>query len=388
MNYIIFSPHFPPSYFLFCKNLHQLGVNVFGIADEPYELLNPELKSSLTEYYQVSDMHNYDQLLRACGFLTHRYGKLDGIESFNEYWLESDARLRTDFNMAGIKAADVMKIRKKSLMKQTFDEFGIPVARGKVIHNFKAAKKYVKEIGFPIVAKPDIGVGAAKTYKITTNTQLEDFFSQKPDVDYIFEEFIFGDILTFDGLTDHSGNPVFYTSHKYSQGIMEVVNNDSDVYYYSLRDIPSDLEEAGRRVLKAFDVRGRFFHFEFFRRNEDQKIIALEVNMRPPGGLTTDMFNFANDFDIYKEWANIIVHNKFTVDYSRPYHCCYIGRKNNRTYYYSHEQILDAFGSTYISHHQPINGVFSAALGDYGYLVRSPELEEIFSMVNFIQKLV
>jgi hypothetical protein len=58
------------------------------------------------------------------------------------------------------------------------------------------------------------------------------------------------------------------------------------------------LEDAGKRVLKAFNGRERFFHFEFFRVAQD-KLVAPEVNMRPPGGLTTDMFNYANDIDIY-----------------------------------------------------------------------------------------
>jgi len=385
MNFIFLSPHFPPNYYRFGVYLNELGVSVLGLADEPYEFLRQELRNSLTEYYLVHDMHNYDQLLRACGYFTHRYGKIDRIESFNEYWLEIEARLRTDFNMTGFKTDEILTVKKKSLMKQVFHKASVPVARGKVIHSIKDAKRFIKEIGYPIVAKPDIGVGAAKTYKIQNFYELELFFSQKTDVEYILEEYIQGDILTFDGLTDQNGNLVFYTSHQYSQGVMETVNNDDDIYYYSLRDIPKDLEDAGRRVLKAYAVKERFFHFEFFRKYEDQKIIALEVNMRPPGGLTTDMFNFANDLDIYREWAHVIVHNRFTADYSRPYHCCYVGRKNNKNYYHSHEEIINELGEDHIIHHQPINGVFSAALGDYGYLVRSPSLDEIYMMAEFIQ---
>ena len=79
------------------------------------------------------------------------------------------------------------------------------------------------------------------------------------------------------------------------------------------------LEEAGRRTARAFDVRGRFFHFEFFRADRDGGIVALEVNLRPPGGLTTDMFNYANDIDIYREWARVVAHNRFTAAWSRPY---------------------------------------------------------------------
>jgi biotin carboxylase len=382
MNFVFLSPHFPPNYYLFCVHLSRLGVNVLGLADEPYDLLRPELKSALAMYYRVEDMHNYDELLRALGFFTHRFGKLDRIDSQNEYWLETEARLRTDFNMFGLRSEEIANVKRKSLMKKVFIKAGIPVARGKVVHTIQEAKRLIEQTGYPVVAKPDVGVGAARTYKIHNLAELQKFFSEKPPIDYILEEFVQGIICTFDGLTDHDGNLVFYTSHQYSKGIMETVNEDSNVYYYSLRDIPSDLEDAGRKVLKTFDVRERFFHFEFFRTPEN-RIVALEVNMRPPGGLTTDMFNYANDIDIYKEWANIIVFDKFTTEYHRKYHCAYIGRKSNRHYAHDHEQVLNTF-QPYIVHHEPISGVFSSALGDYGYLVRSSELADIHKMADYI----
>ncbi len=386
MNFIYLSPHFPPNYKQFCINLHYLGVNVLGLADEPYELLDPKLQSVLTEYYRVMDMHNYDELLRALGYFTHKYGKLDRVESHNEYWLETEARLRTDFNILGLKNDDILRVKKKSLMKHVFNRAGVKVARGQVVHTFREAKKLIDKTGYPVVAKPDIGVGAAVTYTIHNDTQLKDFFATKPDLEYIVEEYVSGIIQTFDGLVDRDGNLVFYTSHQYSQGIMEIVNQDDLVYYYSLRDIPPDLEDAGRRVLKAYDVRERFFHFEFFRTPQNE-IVALEVNMRPPGGFTTDMFNYANDIDIYQEWAHVVVFNKFTAEYSRKYHCCYVSRKFNRQYTHTHQQILDAFGECCITHHDAISGVFSAALGDYGYLIRSPDLDEIFGMAAYIQEL-
>jgi hypothetical protein len=386
MNFVYLSPHFPPNYYLFCVHLHNLGVKVLGLADEPYDLLRPELKSALTEYYRVADMHNYDDLLRACGYFTHRYGKLDRIDSQNEYWLETEAQLRTDFNMHGLKTDEMPKIKRKSVMKQMFIKAGVPVAIGKVVHTLADAKRLIKETDYPVVAKPDIGVGAAKTYKIHNDVELEQFFAQKPPIDYIMEQYIAGIICTFDGLTDHDGNVVFYTSHQYSQGIMETVINDDIIYYYSLREIPADLEESGRKIIKVFDIRERFFHFEFFR-TPDNRIVALEVNIRPPGGMTTDMFNYANDIDVYREWANVIVYNKFMAQASRPYHCGYVGRKFNRAYAHSHEQILAAFGPSRISHHEPISGVFSAALGDYGYLVRSPELSDIIQIADYIHQL-
>ena len=384
MNFVFLSPHFPPNYFQFCVHLHSLGVNVLGLSDEPHENLNPALKASLTEFYKVGNLHNYDELLRALGYFTFKHGKIDRLDSLNEYWLETEAQLRTDFNIPGINNDQIQKVKRKSLMKEVFVKAGVPVARGKVVRTITEANSLIDEIGYPVVAKPDVGVGAAKTYKINNPSELVDFFATKSPIEYILEEYIDGTIMSFDGLTDRDGKLVFYTSHQYSQGIMETVVNDDLVYYFSLREIPTDLEAAGRRVLKAYAVRERFFHFEFFRRRSDGEIVALEVNMRPPGGLTTDMFNYANDIDIYGEWAHVLVHNHFTSKYTRPYHCCYVGRKANRNYIHTHEEILEWTGNR-LCHHEPISGVFSAALGDYGYLVRSPRLDEIHEIVQFIQ---
>jgi biotin carboxylase len=268
-------------------------------------------------------------------------------------------------------------------MKKVFEKAGIPVARGVLVKTRERARRFIELVGYPVVAKPDGGVGAAATFKIHDDAELKSFFEQKPDVEYIMEEFIEGDICTFDGLTDRDGNLVFFTSHRYSQGIMETVNEALDVYYYSERMIPRDLEEIGRRTVRAFGVRERFFHFEFFRTGENQELVALEVNMRPPGGLTTDMFNYANDIDVYREWANVVVFNRFTADYTRPYHCCYVGRRFQNRYAHPHEEIVDALGPRLV-HHEQINSTFGMALGDYGYLVRSPDLDEVHGMAHYI----
>jgi hypothetical protein len=378
MNFVFLSPHFPPNYYQFCVHLRQLGANVLGIADAPFDSLRPELKSALTEYYRVGDMHNYDELLRTLGYFTHRYGKLDRIDSQNEYWLETEARLRTDFSISGLRIPDLPKIKQKSVMKQVYQKAGITTARGIIARDLQTARQFIEEVGYPVIAKPDIGVGANKTYKLGNDRDLKRLFAEKPPEDYFMEEFVQGTIVTFDGLANRAGEPVFFSSMEYCGGVMEAVNEDTDFYYYTLRKIPPDLEKAGRKTLRAFGVRERFFHFEFFRKS-DGTLLGLEVNIRPPGGLTMDMFNYANDIDMYREWANIVVHNRFQARFTRPYFCCYIGRKTNKRYVLSHEQVLNLYPD-HLIHHQPIEGVFSAALGNYGYLVRSPDLDEIIAI--------
>jgi hypothetical protein len=383
MNFVFLSPHFPSNYYQFCVAMRNLGANVLGLADEAYDNLHPALKDALTEYYYVPNLHHYDDLVRALGFFTHQYGKLDGLDSFSEYWLETEASLRTDFNLAGLRREQLPAIKRKSVMKAMFKKAGVAYAPGIVIKSASEARKFAREVGYPVIAKPDIGVGAAKTYKFNHQEELDVFLNTLPPVDYFLEKFINGYIITFDGLTDRNGDLVFYSSMRYSQGVMETVNEDRDIYYYTLREIPAEVEKAGRAIIKTYAIKARFFHFEFFVTPEGETLV-LEVNMRPPGGQTTDIWNYANDINIYHEWANIQLYNRFDSAYTRPYFCAYIGRKSYLRYKYTHRQVIARCGPTLMAH-EAMAGVFSAALGDYGYIIRSADEEEIHAIAAYAQ---
>ncbi len=385
MNIVFLSPHFPPHYSAFSSRLRTFGANVLGIADTPFDNLAPGLKASLTEYYRVDDMHDYDSLVRALGYFTHRYGKIDRIDSLNEYWLATEARLRDDFNVFGVRGSQIDVIRRKSCMKERFLQAGVPVARGQVINSPDEAKDLIAKTGYPVVAKPDAGVGALDTCRLESDNDLAAFFARKPPVDYIMEEFVQGTIVSFDGLADKNGDPVFYTSHIFSQGIMETVNERRDIHYWSRRQLPFELEKMGRACLKAFEVQERFFHIEFFETAPDT-YMALEVNMRPPGGYTTDMFNWACDIDVYRIWAELLITGQNRFDYQRAYHCCYASRRQGKRYRQRHETVVESCG-TALMNVVSVPGVFSSALGDVGYIFRYPEQQEMMQMVQFIQEL-
>ncbi len=384
MNVVFVSPHFPPNYYLFCARLRELGVQVLGIADQPWEQLRPELRLSLDGYRQVADMDDLTHLRRALTGLVDEFGPVDRLEAHNEHWLEPLARLRTEFGIPGVGFDKIGDYKRKSRMKAIYRQWGIPVARGGLVQNLEDALGIVKETGYPVIGKPDVGVGAAGTYKLHDDGELKSFFALKPAVDYVLEEFIDGTIYSFDGLSDGEGRIVFCTSHVYSDGVMEVVNHDRHVYYTSLREIPADLQALGERTLKAFDGREIFFHFEFFRTRETGDLVAIEANMRPPGGPTLDMCNFSADIDLYRQWARIIAGKPGRFAYERKFFCCYISRKEKNPYLHCHEEILEEFGDSILLHHR-VEPVFSRAMGDYAYVLRAAEQEEIFRATDFIQ---
>lgn len=382
MNYVFVSPHFPFNYKYFAAALNRNGVHVLGIGSDPYEQLDPLLRASLTEYYFVHDMENYEELLRACGYFTHKYGKIDFIESHNEHWLESDAKLRSDFNVSGYKLRDMSRIKKKSEMKKVYIKAGIPVARGQVVRNLNAARAFIRQVGYPVVAKPNIGVGATATYKISNLKDLKTFFASKPPVDYIMEEFITGEIHTYDGLVDKDGRVVFQNSFQYASGVLEMVNDGLDTFFYVQRDIPEDLVELGKKTLKIFKVKNRFFHFEYFR-TADGQLIALEVNVRPPGGPAIDLFNYANDIDIFERYARMIAGKTLAELPPTAYYCAYIGVKLNYQRQHSLEDVLTTYPRQIVAH-GPIPQVLVSAMGNYHYILRAENLEELLTASQFV----
>ena len=336
MNFVYISPAFPKNFYQFCKRLKENGVTVLAIGDTPYDQLSPELKASIDDYYQVYSMEDYQQMVKAMGYFIFHYGRIDWLESNNEYWLEQDAALRTDFNITtGIQSNHIADIKCKSKMKDFYKRAGVKTARYHMVSTLEKAKEFIKEVGYPVVVKPDNGVGAAKTYKINNLQELECFYQEEHITQYIMEEYVHGLIVSYDGIANLNKEVIFETSHVFPNPIMDVVNDLSSMYYYSERDIPEDLKQIGRACVKEFYTAGRCFHMEFFRLLEDKEglgkegdIIGLEVNLRTPGGYTPDMMNYANDIDVYKIYADMVVRGYSDYDHNRPYHCVYCGRRD------------------------------------------------------------
>lgn len=385
LNFVMISPHFPANFETFALRLRENGIHTLGIADAPYDALSEGLRNALTEYYRVDNMEDYDQVYRAVAYFAHKYGKIDRIESHNEYWLQLDAALRTDFNVFGYKNADMLSIKTKSQMKEIFRKIGLKVAQGRVFKNDEEARVLAGQLGFPVIVKPNSGVGASDTYKLHSAQDLEEFFTYKnPQVEYIMEEFIDGDIITFDGLTDHEGHIVFYSSLEHSEAVLDTVAKDGDMYYFLPREISPQLIELGQKCVEVFNIKERFFHFEFFRVKATGNILPLEVNCRPPGGVTIDMWNYANDFDIFNEYAHIVKENKFYADIKRPWNVVYISRKANQHYVHSVQEVCTKFAANIIGV-QHIPGVFSKILGEEGILARTETMEQLREIVQFAQ---
>lgn len=381
MNIVYLSPHYPAHYSLFVEQLAGHNVNVFGITDVPDERLPVPLQQALTAHYKVPCLEDTSRVLEACHFFQRHFGPIHRVESHLEPWLELEGIVRAEFNVPGPKPDDLKFLKQKSLMKKIFTDAGVPTARGILVYDFDQCMHFI-DGRFPVFIKPDIGVGADDTYTIRSENDLRNFFAGRKSYDYFMEEFLSGVIESFDGLADGDGNVAFFASHVFSNDIHNVVKQNENLWYYSQREIPEDIQKYGRSIVKAAGLREKFFHIEFFRAPNGE-LKGLELNMRPPGGLTTHMFNYACDVDVYAWWASIIAGNSGVRPYNRLFHCAYVGRKYDRSYEYSHDQLFGKWDRQ-IVHCQPMNPIEFSVMGHWGYLVRSPILEECKQLIGDI----
>ena len=383
-NFVFISPNFPMTYWKFCRELRNNGMRVLGIGDCPYNELLQELRDSLDEYYKVSSLENNDEVFKAVAFFSFKYGKIDWLESNNEYWLMRDAWLRTEFNITtGPKSADMYKIKYKSAMKEFYVKAGLPTARYHLVEGYDDAAEFANTVGYPVVVKPDNGVGANNTYKLHNDEELRFFIDTKDDNVYIMEEFVNGYVQTYDAIVDSRGEPLFESGNVTPCSLMDIVNDGGDSVYYLVKDLPEKIRDAGLRTVKAFGVKSRFIHLEFFILNEDQEglgkkgdILGLEVNMRPAGGFTPEMYNYSQETDVYKIWADMVAFDCNTKPIGNHHYCAFFGRRDGRHYKLDDYEVMLKY-SKCMKMWGRIPDALSGAMANQMYVANFDTMEEM-----------
>jgi hypothetical protein len=394
-NFVLFAPIFPETFYQFAIALKNHGCNVLVIGDKHQAQINPALQANIDAYYYVHDLHQYTELHAAMDYFIARFGAIDYIESNIEYWLKTDAYLREKYDIEnGLRPEELLRYQQKSSMKSYYKKAGIPFARFTLVSTLDDALVFVHKVGYPVFVKPDMGVGSQRSYKLINEAQLRDFFIRKPLLEvYILEEYIDGDIYSFDGMANAASEVVFYTAHYFPNNIASIVNEDAETYYLTLKQdhIPLQLIEYGKKTVAAFALKKRFFHLEFFCLNRDYPhlgrrgdFIALEANLRPPGGFSLEMINHANSVNSYQIYAYVMLTDHSASPQTHPQHYCgFASRKNHHQYRYNFDTIRHHYQSAIVFEHDypyPI----SLAMGDYFFLGKFQTYEAVQQFFQFV----
>ena len=383
MEFLYLSPEFPPNYANFVLKLDEMNVNVWGIGEADFHFMPETLRSAL-KWYVSANLSSTAEVEIALENLLRVKASLgtspnfDMVESHNEQWLQLEGFINHKLGIDGIQPKDLNRLKKKSVMKKLFKEIDLPVARGERVTDFNHGLRLADDLGYPLILKPDEGVGANGIHKVTNEAHLRHLLAEIKG-DYLMEEFIDAKIVTFDGLVDGNGRILFENSLSYGEGVLEYVLG-KDTFFYVSRHIPDKLLQIGRRLTKLFDIRRKFFHFEFFMVGDDY--MPIEINCRPPGGAILDMMNYSVDDDLYAAYARMIAKSEAAVANEKKYYCCYLGRRD-KDYVHSHSDILAEFGHCLTEYAEnPL--IFQQAMGKYRYILRSKSESEILRIADFV----
>lgn len=395
IKYLMISPNFPDTYYKFAKSLKERGVSVIGLGDAFPNELKPALVNNLTEYIQRYNFRDMPLLIKDVDRIIKKYNGIDYIESNNEYWLETDSILREWFNISsGIYHSNINKYKLKSEMKKYFLKGDVKVAEYHLSDNFEKTLHFANKVGFPIFVKPNNGVGASDVWRINDMEDLKVFYDTKDSKKYIFERFIDGDIYSFDGITNSKGEIIFKVAERFLVLNDEIMNQGSDDCYFCYDKIPMELNDIGIRTVKAFDIKSRCFHIEFFRLNKDHEglgkegeFIGLEVNMRPPGGYTPDLISFASGVSFYDVYADMIVYDENRQIPKDIQFSVTASRRDNFQYKYSNDDILYKYENN-IKKYGTYPESIRDDMGDTYYMAIFKTLEEVYEFENYVRSKV
>jgi hypothetical protein len=383
VNFLYLSPEFPPNFQQFIIHLANLGVKVYGIGEADFFDLPERVREKLA-WYVRSKLDHPAWVIDALNYMISQNPSLQQegfqyIEGHNEAWLRLEAILNEHFKIPGrITLADIDRWKKKSSMKQVFQELGLKAARGGVPQDLDDALRLAGELRYPVIVKPDEGVGANGATRINGPTELEAFWP-KCHGPQIMEQFIEADMVTYDGLVDRQGNVIFENSLVYSEGVMEAVAGH-DLYFYVNAQIDPQLAANGRKMVAGFNLRERFFHFEFFKKGHE--FWPLEINCRPPGGPILDMMNYSVDDDLYFRYAQMIKQGQTTIPVKKRHYCLYIGRRD-RNYQLNHHEVCAKFKANLVEAFENLP-LYWPGMGRYRYILRYDDLASLRKAIQEI----
>ena len=358
---IFIEPCFPQNQREFVRALHAVGARVTGIGERPKESLDGELRHWLTHYEQIGNVTDDDQVERAVRFVQSKV-RVNRLEAVCEAHMMTAARVREKCGIPGTSVTTTFLCRDKPAMKEALRQAGVPCAQSIGSADPKEIRDFAARVGFPLIVKPRDGAGAAGTVRVDDAAGLERALNDTGGRSVAVEEFIEGhegfcDTLAIDGKVVHD-----FVTH-YFPNVLEAMRTRwiSPQFITTNRvELPNyaEVREMAQRVITALGIGTSATHMEWFYGPKGLKF--SEVGCRPPGVRTWDLYCAANDVDMYREWANAVVHGKPSQRMSRRYAAGMIALRpecdGTIIGYDGIDEVRHRFGQHFIDEHLPSPG--------------------------------
>jgi biotin carboxylase len=317
-NVIFVAPYFLETTLRFVQGAaDQPGVRLGLVSSDPEEKLPPGLRSRLAGHYRIDNCLDAAETTRAVLALSRHLGSVDRLLGTLEELQVPLAQVRENLHVPGMDVETAKNFRDKSRMKEVLSSAGLPCARHALCRSEAEALESAASLGFPLVVKPPAGAGARQTYRVEDPSSLRKALAlgpPAPEKPVLLEEFMSGREHSFDSVVV-DGRPLWHSISRYAPTPLDVLENPWIQWCVLLpRDVSgpeySDIPDVAFRSLVALGLRTGLTHMEWFRR-PDGSLAVSEVAARPPGAQFTSLISYAHDFDLYSEWARLMIFDAF-----------------------------------------------------------------------------
>ena len=397
MNIIFIEPSFPHNQREFVRALHAAGANVIGIGERPLDYMDSEVKGWLHDYVQVRSVVHEPSLLKAVQLIQGQVW-VDRVEATIEAHIMPVATVREATGIPGTSTRTAFLCRDKPAMKEALRQAGIACAQSTRAETPQDARDFAAAVGFPLIIKPPAGAGASGTYKVRDARSLESVINECGLADgnaVAIEEFIEGhegyiDTLTIGGDVTHE-----FITHYYPN-VLEAMRErwiSPQMVTTNRIDAPGyeEVREMTRKVIKILDIGTSATHMEWFFGPKGLKF--SEIGCRPPGVGQWDVYNAANEFDLYFEWASALTRGHTHSPPSRRYAAGMIALRPDRdgriSGYSGVDYVHGKHGDCIVAAHLPDPGTPTQPV-EAGYManawlrVRHPDYDQLRHILDDI----
>ncbi len=316
---VLVAPRFAPNTLRYIAAFTDLpGAWLSLISEDPESRLPPSLREKIAGHYAVHSALDGGEIARAGRAISKGVGPIDRLVGVLEQLQLPLAEAREKLGVEGMGVRAATAFRDKDVMKDVLRRAGVPVARSTLATSTRELEAFVREVGFPLVIKPQAGLGSRATFRIASDGQFRALlamgFSPSAQKPAQVEEFVQGKERTCETISI-GGRAVWRSGTRYYPGPLEVLENPWIQYCVLLPRESDDptyaaFHPVNKAALEALGMGTGLSHMEWFER-EDGRAVVSEVGARPPGVQIMPLMSLAHETDMIAAWAELMTFDRF-----------------------------------------------------------------------------
>lgn len=381
----------------FARALKASGARVTGIGATPTARLRAGLKRHLDHWEPVASPFDAAEVARAVARASRKRG-VDRLETVEERLIEPAALAREKLGLPGLSTAAARLCRDKPAMKEALRRAGIPCAESAAVATPQDLAAFAERVGWPLIVKPRAGLGSQKTFRADSRRELEAAASALGlgrGGEAAVEEFVEGHEGFYDTLSIDGEPRLEFVSHYFPSVLEALTRREISPQIAATNRVEAasyrELLDTGRRVIRALGIGTSATHMEWFFGPKGLKV--SEIGARPPGERLWDLYCVGNEIDLYREWAEAIVHGRNTARPSRRYATGSVQVRPDRdgkiAGYQGLEEVRTRYGAFVFASDLPRPGRRTVPI-EKGYLanawfrLRHPDYDQLRAMMDDI----